>query len=182
MTRKVSRKLPHCRALWEAFEVTLKDDPASQTGKTEMLTPINIADTMPSYTTSLLQVPKLAFNYGLHKLVYRVEVRKTDHDEETRSSGVPFLYIPDRHWRPGSSAVQRGLHLLDDRQESFATCSHGRISGKSITMMPIQMYYVAQQKCFFILQDIQRLESVVVPHPGDSFKRPRFSNRDGEKT
>jgi hypothetical protein len=63
---------------WSAYYVTLVTDSTSPAGKTEKLTQININQTMPSFTTTLLSVPSLAFNYGLVKLVYRFQVETFD--------------------------------------------------------------------------------------------------------
>ena len=67
-------KLFTCRMTWRAFYVTLVDDSDSQAGKQEILDEIQINETMPTYTTSLLNVPPLAFDYGLVKLVFRLDV------------------------------------------------------------------------------------------------------------
>ena len=59
---------------WKAFSVELADDPNSLSGKVEVLTEIQINETMPTYLSGLLDIPKLSFQYGLHKLVFRFEV------------------------------------------------------------------------------------------------------------
>ncbi len=57
---------------WKAYEVTVIDDSDSQIGKKEILKELAINETIPdTYKTSLLDVPGLTFNYGLHKLVFR---------------------------------------------------------------------------------------------------------------
>ncbi|XP_059084074.1 uncharacterized protein LOC131881274 [Tigriopus californicus] len=66
------------RMAWEAFEVTLFDDPSSQVGKKEELTWIPINETISSFNTGLLNIPPLTFDYGLHKLVFRFEVETYD--------------------------------------------------------------------------------------------------------
>ncbi len=57
---------------WRAYEVTLVEDKASQAGQRELLYLLN--GTFPSANSALLNVPKLAFEYGLHKLVFKFEV------------------------------------------------------------------------------------------------------------
>ena len=59
--------------------MTLQDDPESHSGRKEVLTMINITEIIPSYKSDQLDVKPLTLDYGLHKLVYRIE--------------VPFLYL-----------------------------------------------------------------------------------------
>lgn len=66
------------RMAWEAYEVTLLNDPNSQVGKREQLSWIPINETISSYKTGLLNIPPLTFDYGLHKLVFRLEVETYD--------------------------------------------------------------------------------------------------------
>ena len=68
---------------WRVFEVEISDDPDSQIGKKEKLTPIPINETIPSWNSALLDIPKLTFMYGLKKLVFRFEV-------ETGNPDIPF--------------------------------------------------------------------------------------------
>ena len=68
---------------WRVFEVEISVDPDSQIGKKEKLTPIQINETVPSWKSSLLDIPKLTFMYGLKKLVFRFEV-------ETGNPDIPF--------------------------------------------------------------------------------------------
>jgi hypothetical protein len=54
--------------------VSLVNDPNSQVGKVEVLTPIQINTTIPSWNQGVLDVPGLTFDYGLHKFVFRFQV------------------------------------------------------------------------------------------------------------
>ena len=60
---------------WRVYGVHLAQDPESSGGVREILTEIPINETMPTYTSSMLNVPPLSFEYGIHKLVFRIEVR-----------------------------------------------------------------------------------------------------------
>ena len=42
---------------WSCFKVEIKKDPQSQTGLIEELTEIQINETVPSYTSSLIDIP-----------------------------------------------------------------------------------------------------------------------------
>ena len=66
---------------WFAYKVSIMKDPASQTGLIEQLQEIQINDTVPTYQSSLIDVPPLTLDYGLHKLVFKLEVE----------TGVPEL-------------------------------------------------------------------------------------------
>ena len=63
-----------CSISWRAFTVSLVNDPNSQVGKVEILTPIQINTTIPSWNQGVLDVPALTFDYGLHKFVFRFQV------------------------------------------------------------------------------------------------------------
>lgn len=54
------------------------NDPESQVGKKEELTPIRINDTIPSWNQGVLDVPAMSFDYGLHKFVFRFQVRRSE--------------------------------------------------------------------------------------------------------
>ncbi len=56
--------------------MTLLDDPQSQAGQKELLDLLN--GTLPNPNSGLLNVPKLAFDYGLHKLVFKLEIDTGD--------------------------------------------------------------------------------------------------------
>ena len=66
---------------WSAYTVAIVKDPASQTGLIEQLTEIRINDTVPTYTSSLINIPPLTFDHGLHKLEFKLEIE----------TGVPEL-------------------------------------------------------------------------------------------
>ena len=67
-------KFPFYSMTWRAFEVTVIKDEESQIGLTEELKEIQINETIPSWQQSVLDVPALTFDYGLHKLVFRFQV------------------------------------------------------------------------------------------------------------
>lgn len=67
--------------LWTAYKVVIKKDPASQAGLVEELTEIQINDTVPTYQSSLIDIPGLTLDLGLHKLVFKMEIE----------TGVPGL-------------------------------------------------------------------------------------------
>jgi hypothetical protein len=58
---------------WRLYKADIVDDVMELTGKREDLTEIPINETVPSWNTSSLDVPKLTLNYGLHKLVFRIQ-------------------------------------------------------------------------------------------------------------
>ena len=60
--------------LWTAYKVLIKKDPASQAGLVEELTEIQINDTVPTYQSSLIDIPGLTLDLGLHKLVFKMEI------------------------------------------------------------------------------------------------------------
>ena len=66
---------------WFAYKVSITKDPNSQTGLIEELREIRINDTVPTYTSSLIDIPPLTLDYGLHKLVFKLEIE----------TGVPEL-------------------------------------------------------------------------------------------
>jgi len=55
------------------YWVDLVKDKASQAGYRELLTHLN--GTLKDNNNALISVPKLIFEYGLHKLVFRVEIK-----------------------------------------------------------------------------------------------------------
>ena len=69
--------------LWSAFKVAIKKDPNSQTGLIEELTEIQINETVRSYQSSLIDIPGLTLDVGLHKLVFKLEI-------ETGVPGLPL--------------------------------------------------------------------------------------------
>ena len=69
--------------LWSAFKVVIKKDPNSQTGLIEELTEIQINETVRSYQSSLIDIPGLTLDVGLHKLVFKLEI-------ETGVPGLPL--------------------------------------------------------------------------------------------
>ena len=73
-SQKFTEIFPIFSISWRAFSVALVSDPDSQVGQKEVLTPIQINDTIPSWNQGVLDVPSLIFNYGLHKFVFRFQV------------------------------------------------------------------------------------------------------------
>ena len=67
--------------LWSAYSVAIKKDPNSQTGLIEELTEMQINETIPTYMSALLEVPPNTLDYGLYKLVFKLEIE----------TGVPEL-------------------------------------------------------------------------------------------
>ena len=67
--------------LWTAYKVLIKKDPNSQAGLVEELTEIQINETVPTFQSSMIDIPPLALDYGLHKLVFKMEIE----------TGVPDL-------------------------------------------------------------------------------------------
>ncbi len=59
---------------WRFFTVDLIPDESSQVGMKEELTQIAVNETIPSYTQTLLTVPKLTLDPGLYKIVFHFEV------------------------------------------------------------------------------------------------------------
>lgn len=124
---------------WEAYEVTLLNDPNSQVGKREQLSWIPINETISSYKTGLLNIPPLTFDYGLHKLVFRLEVWKwlvftlflhknrLQHCIESHQLGWDL--------RSHSENVQGGLHLLQCDQKWPATNFNARVDCQSFPRM-----------------------------------------------
>lgn len=68
---------------WSAFTVLIKKDPNSQAGLIEELTEIQINETVPTYQSSLIEVPPNVLDYGLYKLVFKLEI-------ETGVPGLPL--------------------------------------------------------------------------------------------
>jgi len=66
---------------WFAYKVNLVKNPESETGLIEQLTEIRINDTVPTYTSSMITIPPLTLDYGLHKLEFQLEIE----------TGVPEL-------------------------------------------------------------------------------------------
>ena len=71
----------------------IKDDDLSIAGKKEELTEIQINTTVPTWNSSLLEVPPRILEYGLHKLVYRVEVETFNDDFEMLREAFTYLNI-----------------------------------------------------------------------------------------
>ena len=69
---------------WSCYSVDIKKDPQSQTGLIEELTEIQINETVPSYTSSLIDIPGLTLETGLYKLVFKLEI-------ETGVAGLPLF-------------------------------------------------------------------------------------------
>ena len=65
------------------LQVQIKKDPNSQTGLIEELTEIQINETVRSYQSSLIDIPGLTLDVGLHKLVFKLEI-------ETGVPGLPL--------------------------------------------------------------------------------------------
>ena len=65
------------------LQVAIKKDPNSQTGLIEELTEIQINETVRSYQSSLIDIPGLTLDVGLHKLVFKLEI-------ETGVPGLPL--------------------------------------------------------------------------------------------
>ena len=59
---------------WRVYSVELQKDENSQVGKKEILTEIQINDTVPSWNRGVLDIPPLTLDYGLHKLVFRFDI------------------------------------------------------------------------------------------------------------
>ena len=66
---------------WSIFGVTIKKDPNSQTGLIEELTEVRINDTIPTYQSAMIDIPPNILDYGLYKLVFKLEI----------DTGVPGL-------------------------------------------------------------------------------------------
>ena len=61
-----------------------QEGPQSQTGLIEELTEIQINETVPSYQSSMIDIPGLTLETGLHKLVFKLEI-------ETGVPGLPLF-------------------------------------------------------------------------------------------
>ena len=85
---------------WKAYEVTLLDDPSSHAGKIEILNELYINETMPTYTSGLLVVPPLSFNYGLHKLVFRFDVETFHPDIEMFREAYTYFNVTKSPLQP----------------------------------------------------------------------------------
>ena len=59
---------------WAAYTVKIKNDPNSQNGLIEQLTEISLNETVPSYRSSLIDIPPLTLSLGLHKLEFKFEI------------------------------------------------------------------------------------------------------------
>ena len=59
---------------WFIYSVEIKKDPASQAGFIEELTEIQINETVPSYRSSMISIPPRTLDYGLYKLVFKLEI------------------------------------------------------------------------------------------------------------
>ena len=83
--------------MWKAYAVTIFEDPSSASGQFEELEEIQINDTMPSFQSGLLVVPKLFFDYGLHKLVFRFQVDTGDEDAVLFKEAHTYFTVMLRH-------------------------------------------------------------------------------------
>ena len=60
---------------WLAFRVALVKDPSSSSGNLkEVLTPMQINKTIPSYQSAVLSVPPNVLDFGLYKLVFKLSI------------------------------------------------------------------------------------------------------------
>ena len=59
---------------WTAYTVMIINDPSSHAGQKEILSPLQINETLPTYKEALLDVPARTFDYGLHKLIFTLEI------------------------------------------------------------------------------------------------------------
>ena len=60
---------------WRVYQVELQKDENSQVGQKEILTEIQINDTVPSWNRGVLDIPPLTLQeYGLYKLVFRFDI------------------------------------------------------------------------------------------------------------
>lgn len=59
---------------WKVFSVAIKKDPSSQTGLIEELTEIQINDTVPTYQSSVIEIPPNILEFGLYKLVFKLDI------------------------------------------------------------------------------------------------------------
>jgi hypothetical protein len=60
---------------WLAFKVALVKDPSSSSGALmEVLTPVQINRTIPSYQSAVLSVPPNVLDFGLYKLVFKLSI------------------------------------------------------------------------------------------------------------
>ena len=64
---------------WRAYKVEVIDNPSAPGGKEGVLTEVPLNTTTPSWNTTLLDIPPLSFDYGLYKLVFKLEVNFTTH-------------------------------------------------------------------------------------------------------
>ena len=59
---------------WFAYSVSISADPSFQAGYRETLVEVQINETVPTYKSSLLTIPPLTLDYGLYKLVFKLEI------------------------------------------------------------------------------------------------------------
>ena len=98
---------------WRVFTVVVTDDPDSQIGKKETLTQIQINETISSWNSALLDVPKLTFMYGLHKFVFRFSIETGNPEIPMYKEAYTYVNITKSPLMPvlieGSAAkVSRG--------------------------------------------------------------------------
>ena len=98
---------------WKAYTVEIVEDEESQVGKKEELTELMINETIPSWQTSLLDVPSRVFEYGLHKLVFRFEIETGNEDIPMYKEAFTYINITKSPLMPvliegSASKVSRG--------------------------------------------------------------------------
>ena len=98
---------------WKAYTVEIEDDEESQAGKKEKLTEVAINETIPSWKTAMLDVPKRALNYGLYKLVFRFEIETGNEDIPMYKEAFTYINITKSPLMPvliegSASKVSRG--------------------------------------------------------------------------
>ena len=98
---------------WKAYTVIIEEDEESQVGKKEKLTEIPINETIPSWSTALLDVPPRVFEYGLHKLVFRFEIETGNEDIPMYKEAFTYINITKSPLMPvliegSASKVSRG--------------------------------------------------------------------------
>ena len=98
---------------WKAYTVTIEEDEESQVGKKEKLEELMINETIPSWSTALLDVPPRVFEYGLHKLVFRFEIETGNEDIPMYKEAFTYINITKSPLMPvliegSASKVSRG--------------------------------------------------------------------------
>ncbi len=77
---------------WRAYSVSLIEDKASQAGMREVLLPLDDG-VLPNADAALLNVPKRAFDYGLHKLVFKLEVDTGDPQKRLYREAYTYINV-----------------------------------------------------------------------------------------